>query len=46
MEVLKIMGVTLIIVVPMIIGCTFLSGISKKFIEKLFGKNDNDTNNN
>ena len=39
MKVLKLLGVTLIIVVPMILGCTFLSGKSRKFMDKLSGKN-------
>ena len=42
MEVIKIMGVTFVIVVPMILGCTFLFGKSKNFIDKLSGKDDKD----
>ena len=45
MDALKIIGVTLIIVIPMIIGCSFLSGKSKKFIDKLSGRENNDANN-
>lgn len=45
MEILKLIGVTLIIVIPMIIGCTFLSGKTKKFIDKLSGKDDTNIDN-
>lgn len=38
MKVILIIGITLVLCVGMILLCTFLSGKSKKFIDKLLGK--------
>ena len=39
MKVILIIGITLVLCVGMILICTFLTGKSKKFIDKLSEKN-------
>lgn len=39
MKVILIIGITLVLCIGMILICTFLSGKSKNFIDKLSGKN-------
>lgn len=41
MKVILIIGITLILCIGMILICTFLSGKSKNFIDKLNGNNKN-----
>lgn len=40
MQVILIIGVTLILCVGMILICSFLTGKSKNFMDKLSGKNN------
>ena len=40
LKAILIIGITLVLCVGMILGCSFLKGKSKKFMDKLSGNND------